>query len=206
MAISAHIVAHHLRPSFSSDIPGLYRCPSSLSITSIYPCCSLRLYFRPLSLSITSIYPCCSLRLHSRPLSLSITSARPSSVTISAHIVAHHPHLALLLSSVTISAHIVARHLRPSLFGDDFGPYRCPSPPSSPAAFPGYVSGQYRCPTPPPVPLRLHFCPISLPITSAHPSPATFSAHIVARHLHPSLSGDIPGLCRCPSPPPVPLR
>ena len=144
------------------------------------------------------------LRRHFLPISLPITSTRPSPATILAFIVAHHLHLFQLPSSATFSASIVARHLHPSLSGDIFGLYRCPSPPC--------ISVQRRS------------WPLSLPDTSADSSSATFSAHIVAhhphlvlllspapfsasivaRHLRPSLSGDIPGLYRCPSPPSSP--
>ena len=92
------------------------------------------------------------------------------------------------------------------------------------SAFPsGDVSGRFRRPSPPPIPLRQRFRPFpspvtsaiplrrrfrlfSLPVTSAHPSPATFKAFFVARHLRPSLFGNVSGRFRRPSPPPIPLR
>ena len=112
----------------------------------------------------------------------------------------------------------LSAHLRPYLSGDILGLYRCPSPPSSPAALSGDILGLYRCPSPPPVPLRRCFWPLSLPVTSgvhlrrrfwpfplpvtsAHPSPATFLAVSVACHLRPSLSGDISEHFRRPPPP-----
>ena len=71
------------------------------------------------------------------------------------------------------------------------------------SAFPsGDVSGRFRRPSPPPIPLRRRFRLFSSPVTSTHPSPATFKAFFVARHLHPSLSGDVSGHFCCPSPPP----
>ena len=52
------------------------------------------------------------------------------------------------------------------------------------------------------VPFRRRFRPFPSPVTSAHPSPATFQDVFVAHHLRPSLSGNVSGRFRRPSPPP----
>ena len=210
----------HLRPYLSGDVSGRFRCLSP----------------RPyISGDVSGHFRCPS----------PVTSGRTSPATFLAAIVAHHLHLVLLLSPATFSAFTVARHLRLSLSGDILGPYRCPSPPSSPAALSGdisghivahhlrlvlllspatfsahivarhlrlslsgYIPGPYRCPSPV-TSGRTSPATFLAAIVARHPgrtSPATFLAVSVACHLRPSLSGDILGPYRCPSPPPIPLR
>ena len=156
----------HLRPYISGDVSGHFRCPSPVTSGRTSPATFLA-----------------AIVAHHLHLVLLLSPA-----TFSAFTVARHLRLVLLLSPATFSAHIVARHLRLSLSGYIPGPYRCPSPPSSPAALSDDISGPYRRLSPPPIPLRRHF--------GAFPSPATSAVHLRRR------SGPFP----LPVTPAVPLR
>ena len=179
------------------DTPAVYLYLRPTGRTSL----PLRRRFQLLSFPTTCSNPSLHLRQRFRPLSLPVTSGHPS--------------------SATFRGVSVARHLRPSLFGNVSALYRCPSPPPihlrrcfQLLSFPTTCSN-------PSLHLRRRFRPLSSPVTSGHPSPATFPAVSVARHLRPSLFGDVSSsyrsqpparippsifgnvfaLYRCPSPP-----
>ncbi len=81
-------------------------------------------------------------------------------------------------SPATFPALFVPCHLRLSLSGNVSGRFRRPSPPAATSSFP----------------LRQHFRPFSSPVTSGQPSPATFPATFIARHLRQLSPATFPAL------------
>ena len=152
-----------------------------------------------------------------------LESLPPSSATFSPFIVARHLRHP---SPATFRSVSVARHLRPYISGDVFALYRRPSPPAIPLRRRFQLLSSPTTCSNPSLHLRQRFRPLSLPVTSGHSSPATFRSVSVARHLRPSLFGDVSSsyrsqpparippsifgnvfaLYRCPSPPAIPLR